>query len=326
MRVARARRSENLPVQLLWKKARLSYAQAMLPILRIIPVGGVLLAIAILLLALNAPGGRHAHFASATLPVRGALIAREEHPEWRQFLILAALRRADELNKLRELPDTPVAAAPLIRGEVAPQAQPHAAEPPDAKLAGVQPNHVDADDVTGTVQAPSATMPIDIGESSSTELPVIPHEERPPAIMMPVRETPAPDGSAAPQPVGPTPQSDNAAPAQERQASRESAPSPAAPAPSPVKPQPEQKPSSESAESKQANLEPAPRRIEPKPETRRAAHERVKARHAQRKKQLPRRARRARPPSSQPAFSLFQPFFYNNAEQTIARFQSPPEP
>lgn len=296
----------------------------MLPILRIIPVGGVLLAIAILLLALNAPGGRHAHFASATLPVRGALIVREEHPEWRQFLILAALRRADELNKLRELPDTPVAAAPLIPGDAAPQAQPQAAEPPDAELAGVQPNHVDADDVTGTVQAPSATIPIDIGESSSTELPVIPHEEQPPVIMMPVREMPTPDGSAAPQPGEAKPQSDNVAPAQERQASREGTPSPAAPAPSALKPEP--KPGSESAKSKQANLEPARAPITPKPEARRAAYERMKARHTERRKPLLRRLRRIGAPDNQPTFSLFQPFFVYNAEQTITRFRTPPEP
>ena len=44
---------------------------------------------------------------SAMAPARGALVDRDRHPEVRQFLILAALKRADELNRLRDLPDTP---------------------------------------------------------------------------------------------------------------------------------------------------------------------------------------------------------------------------
>src|SRR6185437_12633533 len=96
----------------LWYWSRLSYAQAMLPILRILPVGGVLLAIFILILALSPPDGSRAPLNSAMAPARGALVDRNRHPEVRQFLILAALKRADELNRLRELPDTPTRTEP----------------------------------------------------------------------------------------------------------------------------------------------------------------------------------------------------------------------
>src|SRR5215470_16560678 len=82
--------------------------ESMLPILRILPVGGVVLAILILVLALGPPDGFRSPLTSSTIaPARGALVDRERHPEVRQFLILAALKRADELNRLRELPDTP---------------------------------------------------------------------------------------------------------------------------------------------------------------------------------------------------------------------------
>jgi len=260
----------------------------MLPILRIIPVGGVLLAIAILVLALNAPGGPHAHFTSAMAPPRGALIAREEHPEWRQFLILAALRRAEELNKLRQLPDTPL----LMQNASAPA---EAAKAPDAaKLAGVSPNQADQDDVTGTVQSPDAAIPLDIGESSSTELPVIPHEERPPVIMMPVRETPRPDDSAAPEPARPKPES-------------RSVPS-------------------EPATSRQASREVAPERIEPKPESPHVARERVRTRHEVRKKTYPRRAHRVRTAARQVQFNPFQAMFGYNADQLATKPQPVPEP
>ena len=81
--------------------------RAMLPILRILPVGSVLLAILILVLALSPPDGSRSLMAATIAPARGALVDRDRHPEVRQFLILAALKRADELNRLRELPDTP---------------------------------------------------------------------------------------------------------------------------------------------------------------------------------------------------------------------------
>jgi hypothetical protein len=152
---------------------RLSYPITMLPILRMISVGGVFLAIAILGLALMPPGRPHMQFAMDDAAARGALIDRRSHPEWRQFLIRSALRRADEIERLRDLPeDAPTAAA---------------AEP-NSRIAGLPAarNGSLPEDVTGSVNvAPAATMPIDIGETSSFELPVVPVDEKPPVARAP---------------------------------------------------------------------------------------------------------------------------------------------
>ncbi|HEX5211976.1 MAG TPA: hypothetical protein VFW22_09610 [Pseudolabrys sp.] len=141
----------------------------MLPILRILPVGGVFLAIVLLVLALDAPGQMRLPFTPHLSPMRGPLIALDEHPERRQFVIQAALRRADELNRLRDLPETPVRGAHALQ------------------IARLPAERIDADpdpeDVTGSIVQPRpATIPIDIGEASSIELPVVIPEERPPAI------------------------------------------------------------------------------------------------------------------------------------------------
>lgn len=145
----------------------------MLPFFRIIPVGGVLLAIMIVVLALEPPGGSHAALTPAEMPARGALMRMNEHPEWRQFLILAAVHRADELSHLRELPDTPVRDA--------------------GKIAGLPIIRSDSDpeDETGTIkEMPRLTFPLDIGETSSTELTVITPVVKPPGIKTPGRKTP----------------------------------------------------------------------------------------------------------------------------------------
>lgn len=149
----------------------------MLPILRIIPVGGVFLAIMILVLALGAPGSSRPPLSPTVLPARGALLQRFEHPEWRQFLILAATKRADELNRLRDLPDTP---ARIDRTPAAP------------RVAGlpVERNDADPDDEAGTIaDMPSITIPIEIGETSSTELPMTAPEVKSSAIRTPERMT-----------------------------------------------------------------------------------------------------------------------------------------
>jgi hypothetical protein len=170
---------------LLWLSGRLSYAQAMLPILRLIPVGGVSLAIVLLLLALHAPGDSRPPLPHGVMPARGPLIASGNHPEWRRWFFNAALRRAEELRQLRELPDAPA------RAELTPEKN----EKPEkeSELAGVPSDRRDADpeDVTGTVvQSPDASIPVDIGETSSTELPVTSKEDLPPVIKMPEQRKP----------------------------------------------------------------------------------------------------------------------------------------
>jgi hypothetical protein len=157
----------------------------MLPIFRILPVGGVLLAITLLALALNPPASMHANLSPGAMPMRGAMIEQSAHPEWRQFLLLAAIRRTDELNRLRELPDTAIHAAPA-RIDEAPAA------PAEPKLAVLPTERndtdPDADDTTGSImQPPAATIPIDIGETSAFELPVATPEEKPPVIRTPLR-------------------------------------------------------------------------------------------------------------------------------------------
>ncbi len=187
----------------------------MLPILRTISVGGVGLAIAILGLALIPPSRPSMQLADGDTTARGALIDRRNHPEWRQFLIMAALRRADELSRLRLLPGA-LSGSPDMPPNVASDDSladflRRAPNADGAKVAGlpIERGEVGPDDETGSINvAPSATMPIDIGETSSFELPVAPAEEKPPVARSPVigmtdREPSdaAPTASAAPEPT-----------------------------------------------------------------------------------------------------------------------------
>jgi hypothetical protein len=118
-------------------------------------------------------------------PANGVLISRGDHPEWWQFFLQAALRRADELNRLRQLPDTPpIQAVPV-------EAQPKAEAPPAVAAAPPSRSDAEPEDVTGTTPKPAAPIiPVDIGESSSAELPVIPHEDQPPVITPARAKTP----------------------------------------------------------------------------------------------------------------------------------------
>ena len=142
----------------------------MLPILRILPVGGVLLAILVLVLALSPPDASRSPLAAAIAPARGALVDRDRHPEVRQFLILAALKRDKELKSLRDLPDTPT------RSE-------------SPQVAGLPSTRSDSDpDETGTItETPGVTIPVEIGEPSSTELPISLQGESTPEVKNPER-------------------------------------------------------------------------------------------------------------------------------------------
>ena len=85
----------------------------MLPWLRIIPIGGVGAAVLILMLALS-PTREPRHGVSPEMALaRGALMDKGEHPEWPQLLMQAAFRRAGEILRLRDLPDTPTLIAPI---------------------------------------------------------------------------------------------------------------------------------------------------------------------------------------------------------------------
>ncbi|MFN3657320.1 MAG: hypothetical protein ACK4UO_08720 [Pseudolabrys sp.] len=144
----------------------------------------------------------------ATASARGPLIDRNEHPEWRQFLMQAALRRADELTRLREL-ETQARIAPVV--PETPEEPPLDTTPPAVKdglqeqVAGVPVLRTDTDpepdEITGSTGAlpAAATIPIDIGATSSAELPVTaPEEEAPPVLRMPERAKPAHESRSKP--------------------------------------------------------------------------------------------------------------------------------
>ena len=151
----------------------------MLPILRILPVGGVLLAIFILVLALSPPDGPRAPLNTAMAPARGVLLDVGHHPETRQFLIRAALKRADELNRLRDLPDTPTKTAPAEPAAIEPAPAAPATEEP--KVATLPADPVDSDpepEEPAATETPDVSIPVERGEISAPELPASPRDAK----------------------------------------------------------------------------------------------------------------------------------------------------
>src|SRR5262245_4062818 len=78
----------------------------MLRIIWILPGGCMLLAIVVLALAVAARDRSKSQLMPNVRLMRVARIELPEHPESRRFLTLDAIRRTNELNRLRELLDT----------------------------------------------------------------------------------------------------------------------------------------------------------------------------------------------------------------------------
>ena len=134
--------------------ARLSYVHGMLRIIWILPGGCALLAVLVLALAFKTVDRSDAQLMPNAARTRVALIELGEHPEWRQFLSLSAVHRANELNRLRELLD--------VTNDVAP-AGPHVAPEP-ANLSDSDP-----EDSNGLNMQSRAA---DIGASAPVEAPI----------------------------------------------------------------------------------------------------------------------------------------------------------
>jgi hypothetical protein len=182
----------------------------MLPFLRVLPAAALALAVAILLLALTPPDGARTALHRVAIDARGPLQHPDEHPEWRQFFMMAAFRRAEAVDRLRELPSAPtrlpeivlplpelppITIAPAAAAPPAPPAAPPTAEAPaePQHLAGLPLERRASDpapeEVTGSIEeAPGATIPVEIGEASSTELPIVLPQKRPPILRHPLRQ------------------------------------------------------------------------------------------------------------------------------------------
>ena len=110
----------------------------MLPILRIIPVGGVCIAVLIVLLAISPPRDSRQDLPSEMVLARGPLLDRRNHPEWPQLLVKAAFQRAGEILKLRDLPNTPTVTAPVPLPPAPPAVDAAVAPTPQPKLDAVK--------------------------------------------------------------------------------------------------------------------------------------------------------------------------------------------
>ena len=164
----------------------------MLPILRTTLLGSVVLTLALLAgFAVHEPA--RPHLSHVVAPARGPLIEAAEHPEWKQFLVQAAFRRADELERLRDLPASPMIIEAtiepaVIKGEnVEAPVTPEKTDEPAAQVAAIAPDRDPEvmEDITASIdEKPTGVMPVEIGASSSAELPLT-EQEMPPQARQP---------------------------------------------------------------------------------------------------------------------------------------------
>src|SRR5215467_5971582 len=135
----------------------------MLRIIWILPGGCALLAIVILALSFRTLDRPHSQ--SINVPqARFAVVELGEHPEWRQFLALSADRRANELNRLRELLD--------IKGanDVASDTPIVAAQPANRSNSDLDDGHV----------LSTQSQATDTGASTAAQAPIVPADENHP--------------------------------------------------------------------------------------------------------------------------------------------------
>lgn len=166
---------------------RLSYSLGVFPILRTTLLGSVFLTLALLAgFAVQEPV--RPHIGHVVAPARGPLIEANDHPEWKQFLVQAAFRRADELERLRDLPASPMVIEAVIEPavikteNVEATVNPEKAEQSAAQVAVLAPER-DPDvmeDITASIdEKPTGMLPVEIGASSSAELPLTEQETIP---------------------------------------------------------------------------------------------------------------------------------------------------
>src|SRR5262245_15304993 len=129
----------------------------MLRIIWILPGGCTFLAIIILALSFRTLDRPHSQSVPNVALTRFAVIELGEHPEWRQFLVLSADQRANELNKLREMldaSDTPmVAAQPAADTTASTPVQAPIATPDENHATGIQEDKLAAPTLTEDTRA-----------------------------------------------------------------------------------------------------------------------------------------------------------------------------
>lgn len=100
---------------------------------------------------------------------RVSLTEPTEKADWRGFVFRAALRRADELSRLRDLPDTPMRQEEPLPAPI----EPAAPEPKVSSLPDTASDAVPEDTPSNPVaETPTITMPVDLGETTTIEVPV----------------------------------------------------------------------------------------------------------------------------------------------------------